>query len=176
MNFHSKKILIIIIACNIVAMVGYYFLFQYIKKQTTAASSLSSTIDLGQQKNSHINSLRSLVKDTESQRQHLATFLLSSDNEISFIEQIENLAKNSGLAVRTNNVSSLAGGAETTRVFQMQTQTVGSWSNTLYFLSQVENLPYGIKILGVSLNRQSADGSTGGSSWVTTFDVNVVES
>jgi hypothetical protein len=168
MKFHSTKILILIIACNIAALAGYYFLFQYIKTQAQSASSLISALDLSQQKDSHLSSLRLVVKDTQTQRQQLATLLLPSDAEVSFIEQIEALAKKSGLTEKTNSVSSVAGGTDATKVLKMQIGTTGSWSNTMYFLSQVEDLPFDVHVQGVSASKT-------GSSWAATFDVNVTE-
>jgi Tfp pilus assembly protein PilO len=161
--------------CNIAAAVGYYLLFQYTKTQSAAAASLTSAIDLGQQKNSRLSSLRATVKDTDGKRQQLETFLLSSDTEIAFIEQMESLAKNSGLSAKTNNVSSIAGEANLTKVFKMQMEVTGSWSNIMYLLDQVESLPYGVRVIGVSLNRQSAGGKSAGSAWVATFEINVIE-
>lgn len=176
MKFYSTKILILIIACNIAALVGYYLLFQHIEAQTRSAASLISTIDLGQQKNSRLSSLRAIVKDTEENRQQLAALLLPSDAEISFIEQIESLAKKNGLSEKTNNVSSIADDAGTSKAFQIQLETTGSWNNTMNFLSQVENLPYNVHVRGFSLNRQLATGKGGGSTWVAMFDINVTES
>jgi Tfp pilus assembly protein PilO len=150
--------------------------FQYIKTQTKAASALTSTLDLSQQKNSRLNSLRSVVKDTEAKRQQLVTFLLSGDAEIPFVEQVENLAKGSGLKEKTNNIFSVKGDTSTTKIFQMQLETTGSWSNNMYFLSQLENLPYDIHIQDISLNNQSGVGKASSLSWTATFDINVTES
>src|ERR1035437_9041122 len=119
MKSYSIKILIAVIICNLVALAGYYFLFQQIITKTQAASSFISTIDLGQQKNSRLNSLRTIVKDTEGKRQQLETFLLTSDTEISFIEQVEAMAKNSNLEAKTNRVSAVSVDTSTTKIFQM---------------------------------------------------------
>lgn len=175
MKSNSTKVLILIIICNLGAIAGYYFLFQYIKTQSNAALSLTSTINLSQQKNSHISSLRAVVKDTEGERQQLTAFLLPKDAEVSFIEQIENLAKSSGLSVTTKSVFSAAGNTKAVKIFQMQLETTGSWSNTLIFLSQVESLPYNIQVPGILLNKQPAVGKTAGSVWMATFDLSVTE-
>jgi len=168
MKFHSKTILILIILCDIVALVSYYFLFQHIEVQTKTASSLINTIDLGTQKNSQLSSLRTIVRETEGKRQQLVTFLLPNDSEISFIGQIESLAKSSGLDVKTNSVSSLAGDTSATKTFEMQVGTTGNWSNTMYFLDQIENLPYNILISNFSVSEQ-------GKTWTATFDIGVTE-
>jgi len=175
MKFHSTKILVLMIVCNLLALTGYYFLFQRIKTQTQTASALINTIDLGQQKNSHLNALRSVVKDTQHQRDQLAVLLLPSDGEVPFIEQIETLAKNSGLQTKTNNVSSIGGDTETTKTFQMQEETTGSWNNTLYFLNQLENLPYNIRVQRISLQGQIVVGKSTAPSWTATFDISVTE-
>ena len=169
MKSHSVDILILIILCNLAALAGYYFSFQNIKAQTKAASSLIGTVDMSQQKDSHLGALRAVVKDTDGKRQQLATFLLSSDTEVSFIERIETLAKGSGLGVKTKSVSSVAGSMVGAKNFQMQIETTGSWSNTMYFLSQLENLPYDIRVQGDYLSKQS------GSAWLSTLDISVPE-
>jgi Tfp pilus assembly protein PilO len=174
MKSHSIKILILIIVCNIAALVGYYLLFQYIKTQSVLAASLSNVIDLGQQKNSHLNALRSVVKDTEGKYQQLVTLFLPSDLAISFIEQIETLGKNSGLVLKTNSISS-AVDTDTAKIFQMQIETTGSWNNTMYFLNQLENLPYNIYVRGLSLSKQSGVNEKN-SLWSAKFDISVTES
>jgi Tfp pilus assembly protein PilO len=176
MNFHSKMILAVVIVCNIAALFGYYFLFQDIKAKAQLANSLTSTIDVGQQKNSRLSSLRAIVNDTEVKRQQLSGLLLSQENEVSFIDQIEGLAKKSGLTVNTNNVSSSAGDTGSTKVFQMQSTTTGSWNDTMYFLSQLENLPYNVRVQGVSLGKQSDGNKKSAPSWVASFDISVTES
>lgn len=174
MKFHSTKILILIVIFNLAAIAGYYSLFQFIKKQTKAAALLTNTIDLGQQKNSRLNSLRSVVKDTEGKRQKISNLFLSSDMEVPFIEKVETLAKNSGLVFKTNNVSSVATGGNL-KSFQIQLEASGRWSDLLYFLSQVENLPYDMHVQGVSLSKQPAAGKVVGQSWSAVFDISVTE-
>lgn len=175
MKLNSTKILILIIVCNLAALSGYYFLFQYIKTQSQKTSKLVSTISLGEQKNSHLGSLRSVVKDTEEKRQQLESLLLSGDTEIPFIEKIESLAKNSGLDAKTNSIVSVAGDTDAIKIFGMQMETDGSWSNTLYFLNQIENLPYDIRVLGVSVVKQQVGDKVVSNSWNAKFDISVIE-
>lgn len=164
----SKIILIIIIICNITAAFGYYFLFQHIIGQTLKASSLTSTIDLGQQKNSRLSSLRTVVKDTENNRKRLQSFLLPSESEVSFIEQIESIGQNNSLTVKTNSVSTVAGRVDKTKTLHLQVTTTGGWTNTLSFLNQIESLPYNIHVENFSFAKQKT--------WTATFDISVTES
>ena len=173
MKSHSIKILILVIICNVAAVAGYYFLFQNIKNMTKEATGLISTIDFGQKKNSHLSSLRSVVKDTEKGRQQLEALLLSKDAEVAFIERIEDLAKNSGLTSKTNAVSSVSAEGAVKKL-QIQEEVSGSWNNVMYFLNQVENLPYNIRLANVSF-KKSTD-SKSGSTWTAVFDISVSES
>lgn len=175
MNFHSKKILALIIICNVAVLTGYYALFQKIKADTKLASALNSTVNISEQKTGRLSSLRAVIKDTEGKRQQLAAFLLSSDAGIPFIEQIENLAKTSGLVEKTDSVSSVAGSNNATKIFQMQLETTGSWSSTMYFLNQLESLPYNIRVQKVFFDGQSAGDKGAGSLWLAAFDISVTE-
>ena len=172
----SKIILLVIILCDIAAIVGYYFIFQHIIGQTLTAASLTSTIDLSQQKNSRLSSLRTVVKDTESNRQKLSSFLLPNDSEISFVGQVEVMAQNDGLDIKTNSINSVAGSIDKTKTLQIQVTTTGTWTNILYFMNQIENLPYNIHINNFSFAKQSAVVKASGSSWTATFDISVTES
>ena len=187
MRFHTKLILIFVIIINLVAGVGYFFLFNYIKTDSETASSLLSSIDSSAKKDSSLKALRSVIKDTQTQRDLLSTFFLSPDSEVFFIEQIENLATSSGLTVKTKNVSSVVGPTPTTKTFQIEESVSGSWNDIVYFMNYIENLPYDIHIQNMSLSQQvtaSAPIIKGKKTssknqsilWTGVFDINVTES
>ena len=174
MKFYSIKILILVILCNLVALTGYYYFFGDIEAKTKAAANLTDTIDVGQQKNSRLSLLRSTIKNTEVSRRKLSTFLLSDEAEVSFIEQMENLAKSNNLGVKTNNVSS-ATSTDVTKVFQMQSEVTGSWNGIMNLLNQIDNLPYDVRVQSVSLNKQE-QGKVSGLVWVASINISVNES
>jgi len=176
MKLRSKVILIFLITCNLVALVSYYFLYQHIKDQTELASSLNSTIGLSQQKNSRFNSLKEVINDTADDRQRLGTFLLSGDDQVVFIEQMEALATSSGLTEKTNNVSVVTDKASGIKTFQMQIATIGDWNKTLYFLSQLQNSPYDVHIQGVYFEAQPPAKKGANPLWSALFDIGVTES
>ena len=169
MKFQSTKILIVIIICNLAVLAGYYFLFKDIERQTKEAGSLTDTIDLGESKNSRLSSLRAVVKDTETKRQQISGYLLPTESQIQFIENIENLAKKSGLEVKTNNIANADSGVENVKYFKIQIQTQGSWNNVMYFLNQLENMPYDIRVSSFSNNKDAK------SLWTANFDISVTE-
>ncbi|HAO64493.1 TPA: hypothetical protein DCQ44_00750 [Candidatus Taylorbacteria bacterium] len=95
--------------------------------------------------------------------------MLSSDTEITFIDQVETLGKSAGLIMKTKSVSSVPGDTNTTKTFKMQTEASGSWNDVMYFLSQIENLPYNIHLETVSVHKDT------GPQWNGTFDISVTE-
>lgn len=173
MKFYSIKILILVILCNLVALVGYYYFFGEIEAKTKAATNLTDTIDISQQKNSRLSLLRSTIKNTEAGRTKLSTLLLSSELEVPFIEQMENLAKSNNLGVKTNNVFS-ATSTDVTKVFQMQSEVTGSWNGIMNLLNQIDNLPYDVRVQSVSMNKPD-QGKGFGSVWVATINISVTE-
>ena len=175
MKFHTSKFLILLVLVNLCASVGYYLLFDNTRKETEKASTLSSKIDLGSQRSGRLSGLQSAVKETESERAQLTSFFLPTGSEVSFIEQVESLAKASGLSEKTSNVSEVPGRVGGTKIVQVQIMVTGSWSNVIYFLGQLENSPYKLDIRNISLLEQSSGSKKTPSTWAGSFDINVVE-
>ena len=170
-----------IIVANLLAGAGYYFLFNYIKTQTESVSILTNKVNLGQKRNSRLNDLRTAVKDTEGERQQLSSLLLANGSEVDFIEKIESLAKKSNLTENTSNVSQVAGSVAGTKILQLSIGISGSWSDVMYFLNQLENLPYEIHIPSVSLSEQGGSASSNSklkpsNIWSGGLSLNVIES
>lgn len=176
MKSKTTQFLIFIIIINVCVGAGYYFLFDHIKKQNENASVLQNKIDLSEQRNSRFNDLQSAVKDTEIERNQLTSLLLPSGSQVAFVEQVEDLTKSSGLSEQTNNLSEAVGPSDTTKLLQIQLTVTGSWSNTMYFLSQLENLPYNISIRNASLTEQTGVLAKEANLWTGVFDVSVIES
>jgi hypothetical protein len=164
----------LVLVANVAALVGYYFLFRYVKNQSQHASALVNAIDSGAQKSGSLSQLKSIVKDTTDDSQKLVGLLLPNGDEVAFIEQIESLAKTSDLGVKTDNVSSVAGN-QNTKVFQMQFTTTGSWSSSLYFLSQLQNLPYNIHLVGVSFDKAPSSAKGTSVAWLGMYSISVTE-
>jgi Tfp pilus assembly protein PilO len=176
MKFKTTQFLILMLIANICVGVGYYWFFNFIKTETENNSILASKISLGIEQNDKLGDLQAAVKDTEVERTKLSSLFLANGSEVAFIEQIENLAKVSGLEEKTNNVSEALNQVSGAKSLDIQLTVTGDWNNVMYFLGQLENLPYSLNIKNVSLNRQSSDSKNKTNLWIGAFDFSVIES
>ncbi len=75
--------------------------------------------------------------------------IVAKDGDVVFIENLEGLAKQNKLSI---DISSLTFNDDTPAsaagltVFKISAKTSGSWSGTYAFLSEIESLPYKVKI------------------------------
>ena len=176
MKFKTTQFLILIIIANVFAAAGYYFLLNQINKDNVNAVLLMDKIRLGQERNSRFGDLQATVNNTEAERQQMLSLLLPSGSAVSFVEQIETIATSSNLVEKTNSLSetpSQTGGLS--KLLDIQLTTSGSWSNTIFFLNQIENLPYDISIKNLSLNEQAPLTPKSSNTWTAVYDFSVVE-
>ncbi len=156
MQTHTKNLLLFMILATLIGGALYSILFWQIRSKNELSSKLVNDIDLGEQKDSRLSSLRKIVADTKEVREKLQTFLLSPDQTVGFIESIETLGKNSGLTIKTSDVSTLPT-ADSFPLLQLKVETSGSWENTVYFLKRLEDQPYNIQIKDMSLTQTTSD-------------------
>jgi len=175
MKFKTTQFLVLMIIVNLCAGIGYYFFFSFIQNQIESNLVLADKIDLTNQQNNKLSDLQATVKDTEAERQQLLSFLLPTGSEVSFIEQIEGLAKASGLDGKTNNVAETPNQIAGVKQLDIQLTETGSWNNAMYFLGQLENLPYNLDIRGISLIEQPSGVKNKAGLWTGSFDFSVTE-
>lgn len=156
MNSSTKKILIFIITANIILATGYIVIFWQIRSQSQKSSELQNTLDSSEQKNTKLDSLEKVLNDTAADRATLASFFLNPDDEVTFIEKIEQLAKTNNLDITTTNVSAKNDSNSSFQALEFQAVTTGSFNNNLLFIALLENLPYNIRIEGADFSATDA--------------------
>ncbi|MGB8816025.1 MAG: hypothetical protein WCC74_02200 [Minisyncoccia bacterium] len=153
----KKKIVILFLLA--VSLIGiYYFLVADIMKKNQDIYTMLQNINNAKVKESefvYLNENLSLAKD---KIEKLHDFILKTDGEVDFIKVIEDLALSS-------NVKSEIKSAQTEQIsdkessiaenFRIGIDAVGTWSDDIYFLTLIENLPFQVTINNVSFEKIS---------------------
>ncbi|MFA6536462.1 MAG: hypothetical protein WC250_00425 [Candidatus Paceibacterota bacterium] len=175
-NTTTKTLLALAVCLALGGLVGYYFYFNHIKGDGEAASSLQNEIDLLAEKATRLDSIKSILADTSSDRAKLAKAVVAADGVANFASELEALGVSLGttVAIGSLDVKSLSGlGSDTLEILAVRLSASGSWRQVTRLFSALENLPYGLRFEQVSLNK-SVDSKTG-VSWQVAFSLEVLK-
>lgn len=157
------------------ALLGADTLFLHViqKKVKETDTLVANEITAGE-KQKRAETLRRIMEETKTEREELDAYFVKKGDAVSFIERLENMAKGAGLGISIASVSV----PEKTSALRIEMATQGSFENTLYFLTLLENLPYKIFVEKANLHHKegsSQDVPKGSGTWTGSFTV-VLES
>lgn len=129
----------------------------------------------------YLFSAQKIIENLSSDIEHINDSIVSSDGEVEFIENLEEVAKESGLSIEINSIlletnPKLA--SSSVSILRVRAKTRGSWSNSYLFLSRLESLPYKVKInkFGLVNSSEVISGSSRSSSiWQSSFEIDVLK-
>lgn len=152
----TKKILAVSVLLLMLLAAANYFLFASIKNTSMEASELSLEADeydreLSGASRESVNELRTLI-------QKVSWYLVGRDDVVTFIENIEEEARNNGIVLLIRSVETEAFGdpADTTatkETMRLKLEARGAWKNNLRFVYFLENLPYKINVKNVEFSK-----------------------
>jgi Tfp pilus assembly protein PilO len=103
------------------------------------------------------HSLQTLIQDISPNMTTLRSRLVASDGAVGFIEKVESLARESGLSVVVNSITTAdAIPKDTFQWMQISISTQGSWAGSYQFLALLEAMPYKMTIGKINLKQSSA--------------------
>lgn len=152
----TNKIFVFLILCNLVLVAGLGSAFWYLKEKNSEISTWKNEVKVFKDRASKVRSISQLLEETRSEREVIDSFFVSDERVVSFIENLEALARQRGLVVSTDSIQ--VQDIEKSNLkqnLQVQLNTIGNWNNTFHFFKQVENLPVGLKVDSVSLNKNT---------------------
>lgn len=113
------------------------------------------------QKQASAQDVQSTLKKIQPDVDKLDTYLVTNSTIVSFIQTVESIAKTAGISLGINSVSlqgdaalskSAAQKNNTSQQLVIQFVSEGSWMDTYYFVSLLENLPFKISITQMSVS------------------------
>lgn len=168
------------LALNMCALLIIYFISSDIYVRNKNISTIAGLIEAKTAENLEERSLRSILTNTQDDRERIDSYVLSDDKVVEFLETIESLGPMSSTKVVTSSVNideSNKAHSSTTGFLNMQINVRGSWENVMHFISLIENLPYKITIKKVSATVITPDAETDIKlpEWQTNLEISVLK-
>jgi hypothetical protein len=143
----------------IATAVGYYVLFNSIKKKNIliADASLGSQ-ELEAQKSS-VKAIQNVLKGSEAEVALIESYFVSEDGAVDFIEYLEGLGRE---ALVNLSIQSVEENKDSVRVpekseLKFKIAVQGSWRSVYRFLHILEKIPYHVDISFVDIKKGGAD-------------------
>ena len=159
----SKTILLLVVSCAFLLLAGYcyYYTYSKIQEKISNIGNISSDLKSKKEKNDELDSINRNLKSTMQSHDRLQSLFVADGSVVDFIQNLEQMGKESGLAVSTDSVSSNDSPDLLTlkKEFLLISMTVkGTWAGNMKFLKLLENLPYKVAIS--SFSSESSDGQS----------------
>lgn len=156
----------IAIISNLALIILCYFLFDSIKTENSQISETKKQIAEYQERMDNIQKILPEIKDLEKAHSGMESLILDKTSLVNFIEEIEYLAKKTGIVLIMKGIS-FANIEKNKPVFKFTTS--GSFADTYHFLYLVENGTY-----RVGLNRVEIIKEQKNNVWNTDFDLELL--
>lgn len=148
-NKHLKKILVLPVLLVLVMMGVIIFVFLSIKNKNEHISDLRNDLAFQVTKQQNMISMDQLVEKARPEISLIDNSIIAKDGDVAFIEDLEEIAKSSGLSIDIESLSfeeNPVASSSSMTTLKVKANTKGSWLGTYKFLAQVEALPFRVKI------------------------------
>ncbi len=182
--FSSNKIIILVLVLSIATLLtGYVFLYKDIVSKSTKNAEMLNYIASESNREAYASSARKQLESLDSDIKKAKSSIVNSGDVVGFIEKIESIAYRNGLSISNNNISDEVNqktASTTLTSLKIKSSTSGSWVGTYKFMSELESMPYKIKVNSFSISnmREAAVAglpATGDSKWVADFEIQVLK-
>lgn len=177
-----KNIMVILGVVSLGFFVAYYFAYQDIKEKNKSIAVLAQELDLESSRQEYLVSTQRMIKNISSDIDRINNSIISVDGNVSFIEGLEAVAKSNGLSITIDSLvieddPTFSESGITT--LKIKAKTKGSWAGTYTFISQIESLPYKIKVSQFGMQGSASELVSGKkvpvSEWQSSFEIRVLK-
>ena len=155
-----KKILITLSIIILIIFASYHFIFLDIKSKNENISLLSQELASQSNKQDYLISTQKMLESINSDITNINKSIVAKGGDVAFIENLESIAKSNGLVINIDTLvfedeKKLSSAGLT--VFKIRAKTRGTWAGTYGLLSQLESLPFKIKINKFAVLAETSD-------------------
>jgi hypothetical protein len=144
----------ILAACYCVVFAGVLaYAVTNVRAAGVTYMNLTTTLAEQQAKQQAARTINQLVSATEADRTTLATFLVTEEDTIAVITEIESLAAATGVAFKMQNLAITSKTDTTPAALESSFEVVGSRSAVERFVKALEVLPYHAELPSMNLSR-----------------------
>lgn len=171
-TYSTQVILSSVGLLTVLAIVGYYFLFQSIQDRAIHTSEMQNQIEEAVGRESYLLSLKNVLADNKKELALLSGRVVAKDGTGAFLDKLESLGRLAGVTISTDTLGVGASGEGTDGFIEqigLGISVTGSYSSVRHFLSLLETVPYSITMPSVSLEQDG--GKAGKGLWRGVFKI-----
>lgn len=174
-----KKILIVVIILETIVILGYYLLFSKIIDKNKNISFLKNNLAMQIDRQQYMLSMRKNFRSTDSDITKINQSIVDKEEDVSFIENIENIARRNNLSIKIESLylKNDPSFPNDLVILSARITIVGGWQGLYSFLNEIESLPTKIKInkLAITKNMDAQNDSIKIGDWQGVFEINVLK-
>ena len=169
MKYAKENIFLITVAavsvCGMVVAFGLYiWVFSQVRATITQASLMSEELQLLATQNTHTQTIRRLVRDTQEEQTKLDTYFVNEESLVAFLEDLEDIGMRTGvvLSVESVSVGQAVDKDELLIPLILNVKSTGSFQSVVHTLALLESLPQATQITQARLTQSSENASWNG--------------
>lgn len=135
----------------------YVFCLVYVSYAISNAENMYQDIESESFKKEKAWTIETALESNKDTIQTLRNFFIQKGDEVKFIEEIEKIARQSGIEFKISFIDVRASMAKDLKEdVSVRIETEGSWKNILNFADRLEKLPFGVSIEDAQLDSEGA--------------------
>jgi hypothetical protein len=164
----TQKLLLILFFANMALLGAYGYLSFSVKEKNKQTTLLYFATRQAESSTEEIRKFERTMKETEIERGKLSSYFVPETNPIAFIEQMEKIAKSTGVDL---SIRSVFGDTKNDESVSLDFFATGNFSNLYRLVALVESVPYKVGIKKAILQKSVIDQETGQMLWSGDFTI-----
>jgi hypothetical protein len=183
-NNSLKKTLIVLSFTALLILVGYYFMFRDIKQKNQHTFSLRNELTHESSKEEYVASTKKTLEDLAPELTKVNNSIVATGGDVEFIEGLENLAHENGIDLTIDSLSledDVKFITTGVNILNIKAETSGGWKGTYKLMSQLESLPFKIRIKSFTIKSTGSNPNVDikktplENIWQTNFEISVLK-
>jgi Tfp pilus assembly protein PilO len=129
--------IILVLLLNGLALMTLIYLFSMVKEESALAIQQKEKLALNEKEIGNVRALRALGDELVGENEAIKSFFLKKDNVIEFVEELEFLARETGVGIKIGNANI----DSTAKGLKIQLNLEGEFQQILQYLILMEHLP-----------------------------------
>lgn len=151
-----RTLCIVLLILVLAGFGGLYVFWSLIRQGITKIHTVNIAVEEQALHHDENESLKALLADVGPDIESLKTRIIGSDDTVSFIDNIETMARQTGATITVDAVSEKpAVEGKDYEYISLTMSTEGSWNHVHTFVSMIESLPYKVTINSLTLDQQA---------------------
>lgn len=170
---NKKSTIIILSLLAAAAVLVYAGMFIKVARLNAEVSEIQAKIDSQGNKDAALRLSGKSLVETQAERSSLVSFFVAEDGPVSFIENLETLARSTGALIKIDSLSIDALSNQRFEKLSVRVEAIGPWNSVYKFLILVENMPYAVNISRVLISEDTDASNKTSGKWrlEMSFDV-----